>query len=168
MQIRIQLKNTELVVLLTGSEEAGIRGTKAYVYRHQRELKETPTLCIAVDSIRDIDEMALFTRDLNGIVKLDEQSANLINQAASNSCQITLPLKPMPFGATDAVAFAQVGIKTVALCAMELTPPRWYHTRLDTPENMIPSTIEKCMEVCYHAALLFDEVGFEGSANRTE
>ncbi|KAA6330924.1 MAG: hypothetical protein EZS28_053441, partial [Streblomastix strix] len=38
----------------------------------------------------------------------------------------------------------------------------------DTPENMIPSTIEKCMEVCYHAALLFDEVGFEGSANRTE
>ncbi|KAA6377397.1 MAG: putative transitional endoplasmic reticulum ATPase, partial [Streblomastix strix] len=98
------------------------------------------------DSIRDIDDMSLFTSALSGIGKLDEQSANLINQAATSCCQITLPLKPMRFGITRAVAFEKGEIKTVALCAMKLTQKRWYHTRLNTQKNMIPNTIEKICE----------------------
>ncbi|KAA6369686.1 MAG: hypothetical protein EZS28_034787, partial [Streblomastix strix] len=58
MQSYIKQKNTELIVLLSRSEDVGIRGAKTYVYRHQRELKETTTLCFPVDSILAIDEMA--------------------------------------------------------------------------------------------------------------
>ncbi|KAA6381879.1 MAG: hypothetical protein EZS28_022596, partial [Streblomastix strix] len=120
-ETNVQKKNTEFVVLLTGSKVTNIREAKVYVYRYHRKLKETSSFFIAVDSIRDIDDMSLFISALSGIGKLDKQSANLINQAATSCCQITLPLKPM----------------------------RWYHTRLDTQKNMIPTTIEKTCEYNY-------------------
>ena len=44
--------------MLTGSEEAGLRGAKNYAEIHEKELKEIETVVIACDTMRDLKDMA--------------------------------------------------------------------------------------------------------------
>ncbi|KAA6358125.1 MAG: hypothetical protein EZS28_046348, partial [Streblomastix strix] len=132
----------------------------AYVKYHTKELLSIPTLAVTVDTIHDCDQMALLIRDLNGLCKNDLKSAEMIQQAASNKCGVQIPLKTIPMGSTDAAAFTQAGIKSASLTAMDLSCPRWYHTRLDNADNLVPQAVQKSIEICYYTTLLFDEFGF--------
>ena len=66
--------------------------------------------------------------------------------------------KPTP-GATDAAAVTQSGMKAVSIAAMDPAPARYYHTRLDTADNLDIKTIEAVLGVALETAFLFDEKG---------
>ena len=50
----VRFENTEVVMICSGSEEAGLRGSKAYVKAHLQELKDVPTAVVAMDTFRDL------------------------------------------------------------------------------------------------------------------
>ena len=60
----VEFEHTEVTMICSGSEEAGLRGAKAYVKAHLDELKELPTAVIALDTFRDLEDMAVYDRDL--------------------------------------------------------------------------------------------------------
>ena len=70
----IRFENTEVWVVLTGSEEAGLRGAKAFCKAHKDELGDVETVFVGLDTIRDYDFMAIYSRDLTGTVKNDESA----------------------------------------------------------------------------------------------
>ena len=140
------LEHTEIRILNTGSEEAGLRGARAYAERHREELTGTPSLYVAVDTFRDLEYMAVYDRDLNGFLRHDPEAAKLLADAARRAGH-ELPFRKLPVGASDAAAFTQAGLRAIALIAQDPTPPRWYHTRLDTPELLNPECIEAGMRV---------------------
>lgn len=154
----IRFENTEVWVVLTGSEEAGLRGAKAFCKAHKNELGDVETVFVGLDTIRDYDFAAVYSRDLTGTVKNDAGACALVKEAAKQT-GLDLPYKSVFFGATDAAAVTQAGMKAVSVAAMDPAPAKYYHTRLDTADNLDIKTVEAVLGVALETAFLFDEKG---------
>ncbi|MDR2647326.1 MAG: Zn-dependent exopeptidase M28 [Oscillospiraceae bacterium] len=149
---------TEVVALLTGSEEAGLRGAKAFVKRHKAALLDSSveTAAIGLDTFRDLDDIAIYNRDLSGTVRHSPAMQDLMKRAGEKR-GIALPSASIYIGACDAVAFTQAGIQATGFAAMDPTPPRYYHTRLDDADMLVPETIRIASEITMEAVKLFAE-----------
>ena len=66
---------------------------------------------------------------------------------------------PQHFAACDAAAFTQKKIKATGFAAMDPTPPKYYHTRLDTPDLLVPEALEVGVKVLLETACLYDSEG---------
>lgn len=154
----LRFENTDVSVLITGAEEAGLRGARAYTRRHKEELKSKETVIIAADTLRDYEHMAIYTKDMSGMVRNHPQASALVKKAGELA-GVELPYAYLYAGASDAAAISREGVPATAFAAMDPGPPRYYHTRLDTSDNMNPKTIEKGIEILMETVYLFDEQG---------
>lgn len=152
----IRFENTEVAAVSMGCEEAGLRGAKAYAAKHAEE--DVETVYIVTDTLRDYDFMGVYNKDMTGLVKLDAQAAALLKAGAQNAGH-DLPYSNVFFGASDAAALQQGGLRAAALAAMDPTPARYYHTRTDTADNLDLKTLEAGIDVLLETAFLYDEKG---------
>ena len=142
----IQLENTEIGVILTGSEEAGLRGAKAWCEAHRDDYRDVPTCVITYDSIYNPDWLMVNRRDLNNTVASDEDLCDwflLAAEAADVPCRDGKV--PLFGGATDSAAFTQGGFRSIGVTGLSHRLERFYHTRMDTPENLSPLALENCL-----------------------
>lgn len=161
----IEFENTELVMICSGSEEAGLRGAKAYVKEHKDELKETPTVVVALDTFRDLETMAVYDRDLSGTLQHHHGAKHLVKNAGEN-CGYDMKFESIYIGACDAAAFTQAGIAATGFAAMDPAPPRYYHTRLDNIENLRPDAIAVGIEIMVEAICMYDKEGAPEQPNK--
>ena len=156
----IRFENTDVEVLLAAGEEAGLRGSKAYAKAHKADLDSGVEIAfVGFDTVRDFNFMNIYQGDMNGIVKTDKRVVNLIKEGAHNAGYDDVKISTIELGSTDAAAMAQGGFPAANFCAMDPTPARYYHTRLDTEENLDPKTIEAGVKIALETAFLFDEKG---------
>jgi len=160
-EAKVRFENTEVVVICSGSEEAGLRGSKAY----EKELKEIPTCVVALDTFRDLETMAVYHRDLSGTLQHHDGTKVLVHDACAN-CGFDVKYESIYIGGSDAASFTQRGIPATGFAAMDPAPPRYYHTRLDTPENLRPEAIKAGIEIMIEACCMFDKDGIDGLTNR--
>ena len=106
----IRFDDVEVWTLLTGAEEAGLRGAKAFAKEHKKELEDVETVFIGVDTLRDFDFYAIYSRDMTFTVKSDPQVCALLKQGALNA-GMDLPFKSIFLGASDAAAVCKAGFK---------------------------------------------------------
>lgn len=156
----IRFENTEVVAMGAGSEESGLRGSRAYVKRHIDELKEIPTIFIGLETFRDYDSMAVYARDMTGTVKMDPRVCSLVKKAGEYA-GVDLPYSSVYVGASDGAAVQKLGIPAVTLASMDPGPPRYYHTRGDTADNMDLKTVEKCLDIALNTLFIYDEQGLK-------
>ncbi len=156
----IRFENTEVVAATVGCEECGLRGAEAYIKAHKAELDAVPTVFFCMDTLRDYDDMAIYARDMTGTVKNDPRVCALMKKAGAD-CGVELPYHSVYLGASDAAAVTKLGVPAACLAAMDPTGPRYYHTRRDTEELLVPKTIEKSLDICLHALFMFDEQGLK-------
>ena len=157
----IRFENTEVVAIMTGGEECGLRGSKAYFEAHP-ELKNdgVETIFIALDNIRDGDFMMIYEKDMTGTVPNDKDVCALLKNAALKHGE-DIPVGAIPLGSTDAAAASQAGIKAASLVAMDPAPARYYHTRLDTADILIPEVMDKVLNIMLQTIYDFDEKGLK-------
>lgn len=146
----IEFENTEVGVVCTGSEEAGLRGAKAWCEAHAAEMNDVPTFVVSYDTITQCEQLMVNYRDLNSTVKTDKDVGDLFFE----SCQeLGIDCKkgfvPPLGGATDSAAFAQAGMRATGITALNHALPDFYHTRLDTPDALNP----KCLADCFAASV---------------
>lgn len=151
-------ENTEVCCLLTGSEEAGLRGAVAYAKRHQDELKEIETVVVAMDTMREIEQLQIYTQGCTGTQKNSNAVGELVYEAGVN-CGIEMKETDIYPGAVDAEGFSRYGIEAVGFCGVNHDPKTYYHTRLDTPDNMSEECINLSLDICLEAAELYDKKG---------
>ena len=153
----IRYENTEVCALLTGSEEAGLRGATAFTKRHKGENKDVETYIIAFDTMRDYDYMTIYHRDMTGMVKNSPEVVALLDEACNDpDVNHPLPHGVVPFGASDAAAFSRGGFKAAVVAGQNPKYAPYYHNRRDTPDQMIPETFALGLDIALAAIEAFD------------
>jgi aminopeptidase YwaD len=151
-------ENTEVILLATSSEEAGLRGAKRYVKKHLAELKRTPTYGIFLESTADERHLTAATGELFTGAKHDR---TLVEMACKIAAGHGWPIKSksIPLGATDAVAFSKKGIRATCLLSQDTTRlvPN-YHTREDTPEHVRPEALSVTLQMVIEMIQRIDSV----------
>nr|MDO8119510.1 M28 family peptidase [Candidatus Sigynarchaeota archaeon] len=129
----MKLENTRLMLISFAGDEAGLRGSSAFIKAHLGELQASEHLVVNLDGIGEKDKV-IFTRTeaLVGIVHdkwMNEQMMGIAKELG-----IKARLGPLPFGTTDAARFSKAKIKTTNINAFDLGAhlPYYYHNRNDT------------------------------------
>ena len=156
----IRFENTEVAVLCAGGEEAGLRGSKAFAKANKKMLCEdgVETVFVSFDTIRELEFAKIYEKDMTGMVKNDRRVAELLQKAAAN-VGMEVPIGTIELGSTDAAAMSQAGVPASAFTAMDPTPARYYHTRLDDANNLSPQAIDTGVKIALEAIFLYDEKG---------
>ncbi len=156
----IRFENTEVAVLCAGGEEAGLRGSKAFAKANKEMLKKdgVETVFISFDTVRELEFAKIYEKDMTGMVKNDRRVAELIQQAAKNM-GMDVPIGTIELGSTDAAAMSQAGFPASAFTAMDPSPARYYHTRLDDANNLSPQAIDAGVKIALETIFLYDEKG---------
>lgn len=154
----IEFENTELGVVLTGSEEAGLRGAKAWCEAHKEEFSDVPTFIYSYDTIHDPKFLMVNYRDLNGTVKADKDASDLFMEAADElKIQCKKGMVPPLGGATDSAAFAQAGMRAAGITGLNHKLESYYHTRRDSYDNMNLDGLAACFAATVKVLEKFDE-----------
>lgn len=154
----IRLEHTELMALSTGSEEAGLRGAKAWAARHKKECEDVETIVIALDTFRDLPHLTIYHRDMNGTVAHDPAVCRLLKDGAQAAGR-DLPYGSIYLGSSDGAAFTQAGFRAGMLGGMDPHPAHYYHNRRDTWEIMDKDCVRAVIEVLLETIRLYDERG---------
>ena len=154
----IELEHTEVGVILSGSEEAGLRGAKAWCEQHKGEFDDVPTWIYSFDTIHDPKFLGVNYRDLNATVKADKEVSDSFMEAAKElgiPCNKTLV---PPFGgATDSAAFAQAGFRATGITALNHVLEDYYHTLKDSYDNLNKDCLADCYAISVRALENFDK-----------
>lgn len=146
----IKFENTEVGVIITGSQEAGLRGAKAWCEQHADEYSDAETIIVSFDTIREGKFLQVNHRDLNGLVKSDKRICDLFLKAAKE-CDVEMKSGVVPLGATNSAAFTQGGFRSVGITALNHTVQNYYHTRYDSYDNLSEVCLADCFDVSVNA-----------------
>ena len=153
----IELEHTEVGVIICGSEEAGLRGSKAWAEAHKGEFQDVPTIIYSYDTMHDPKWLMANYRDLNGTVKTDKQ-ANDIFMKACEELDIACRKGWVPplGGATDTAAFTQGGFRSGGVTGLNHKLENYYHTRRDTYDNLSHQGIGDCYAASMKVLEMFE------------
>ncbi len=152
----IELEDTEVGVIISGSEEAGLRGSMAWCEAHKDEFNDVPTFIFSYDTIHDPKYLMVNYRDLNGTVKTDKDVSDLFAEAAKElDIHCLKGWVPPLGGATDSAAFAKAGFRATGITGLNHALEDYYHTRRDTYDNMNAEGLAGCYAVSVKALEMF-------------
>lgn len=154
----IRLENTEVCCLITGAEEAGLRGALAFAEAHKQAFQAEETIFIALDTMREIPQLMVYTRGQNGLVRNSEAVGSLLMRAGE-ACGHPVSVANSFLGATDAEAFSRYGLQACGFCGVNHDPKPYYHTRLDTADNIDMDCVALSLDICLEALQMFDAQG---------
>lgn len=158
----VNLEHTEVVALLTDAEECGLRGARAWAKAHKDEIQKSgiETIFVGADTLTDIDDLCVYHRDLTGTLQHDKALSKLVKDAGSEA-GVEMEYSSVYFGASDAAAVTQLGLKATCIAAMDPAPARYYHTRTDTYDILQPKAIKAGYKVMLSSVLKFDRDGLD-------
>lgn len=141
----LRLEETELCAVLTGSEEAGLKGAKAWCRAHREEFSDIPTYVYCFDTIHDPRFLMANDRDLNSTVASDRRLGDLFAESAA---ELGIPCRrgwvPPMGGSTDSSAFTRAGFRSIGITGLDHKLEDYYHTRRDSWDNLNEEGIENC------------------------
>ncbi len=146
---KIYPKNTKIYLISFAGEEAGLRGSKRYITNHFNELKEEGTIIVNMDSIGKKEIVIIHDKEPGIGANHDPRIYKPLYRTAKKINPNT-KISPLPFGATDGAAFSKKGISAASIGGLNLKDelPPYYHTRLDTPENIEKEALGQFVEIC--------------------
>jgi putative aminopeptidase FrvX len=146
-----KLQKTKLRFISLGAEERGVRGSKAYVHEHLQELKDMNAQVINIDTIRQMSALTLLKNEPMSMTIYDKNLLLSLKQSFDEN-GISVAMKPLPMGATDAVNFQSHGIPAASVIGLRSDQLDFtYHTRNDVAANLEEEAMQAVLNVLlYH------------------
>ncbi|NMP38348.1 MAG: Zn-dependent exopeptidase M28 [Clostridiales bacterium] len=154
----LRFEHTQVCCLITGSNEAGLRGAAAFAKKHSAEMKKIETVFISAEALFDIDELTACTSDSAKITKSGERATELLVTAAENLGR-DIDKRPMYCGASDSAAFSAAGFEATALSAAKKPPQKYYHTHFDSWNTTNPECISEGLNILLETVMIYDKIG---------
>lgn len=144
----VELQNTEVGVILTGSGACGLRGAKAWCTAHKDEVDAENTVFVSLSTLRELGSLNVNSSEMVFSVKSDKDAVKLVLEGA-NRAGLNCSNHKIPFGATDSAVFNQTGFKSAGIVAVNKQLPDYYNTRYDSYDNLS----EECLAESYGLVL---------------
>ncbi len=144
-------KNTEILCISFGCEEAGLRGSKRYVEQYLDELKEKDVEVFNLETLTSPDEFSIVKRENTTRTDHSMKLAKRIKKIARQNWNTDIPLQDMSLGAggTDATSVSRENIEAISIFGTSTDDvPEFYHTMEDTPDKVDPEALNKTLTLC--------------------
>lgn len=141
-------KDTEVVIALFGSEEAGCRGSEFFASQRADEWNKIDTTCINMESLVESRYQRVYVRENTTNTDLSPEAYNLAAKC-SEELGIETHLRGMPgiAGGTDAAGLVKGGLKATSIEGINYKDYMfWYHTPLDNMD-MINEKRKPCSDI---------------------
>lgn len=148
------LENTRIRFISFGSEERGLCGARAYLEEFYDKIKSENTWMLNLDSIRQVDKLAIVTSEAAGTKHHPKLVKGLKN--SFNELKIPCQYTSVFIGGMDSTPFARKGIPTVSMIGIDTKDP-YYHTRNDTVENIEPEVLDNTFRGVMHFIQKWDK-----------
>jgi hypothetical protein len=156
-------KNCRIIDLNCGSEEAGLKGSLAFIKAHKGEDILKNVYSLNVDSIADKDYFQCIIGDSWQFTRFDKGLENIFMESMKE-CGIEKPgCIKNPVGGCDSTPFCKAGIRTITFSAQNPIATNYYHTFRDTADRFEPETVQKGMEVMLTA---IDKIAAQENAKK--
>lgn len=144
---RSKTKHTQVCALITGGQDAGLRGSRHFVKtRAQWKNDGIRTYFCVLDDLRDLANLTVYHRDRNATVALSSDMRDRLIRACAD-CDLPVRTRSLLCGATDASSFALGKFEAACLSASDPLKNNRHFTRDDTAESIDASTLCGCLEV---------------------
>jgi hypothetical protein len=139
------LRHTQVDVLVSGSEEVGLRGARAYVRNHRDD--PMPTIYVNFDTVGGDVPLTYVMREGTPVGRpASPRLVRLVEEIARRRPELALrPAKGTPGLPTDATMALVHGLEAITFLAQGETVPH-YHWPTDTYENVEPRTVAGALE----------------------
>lgn len=129
------LKHTVIRAVSFGAEEPGMRGSEAYADVHYDQLKEENAFLINIDTIKDVDQIAIVRSELRTFTFFDKTTIEKMERSFVEE-NVAVKKIDLLIGNTDACSFELEDLPCISIIGLDndkLDPI--YHTRLDNLDN---------------------------------
>lgn len=137
----IEFKNTEVGLLLTGSKNVGLRGSKNWCTRHAGIADDCDTVIITLDTLHKSEHLQVNDYDLTGVRNDRKLADSFIDAAEEVGVKCRRGRAPY---ATDCASFSNAGFRAISVTATSPIYDNTYHTRRDTIDNLNTDIIVDC------------------------
>ncbi len=129
--------NCRLIALAFGCEEAGLKGSMAFVKEHKNDGLLDNAYVINIDSVSDADYFEVVMGDIMQLTRFDQGMIDLAYDSLKEAGVIRKTGKIYnPIGGCDSTPFAKIGVPTVTIAAQNPVPTTYYHTKDDKPGRL--------------------------------
>lgn len=144
------LQHTRLKLVSFGAEEPGLMGSGAYVRDFEKEFKDEKAILLNIDSIRELDKLAIVRSELNLYVWHPKDLVAQV-QTSFEACGVPGQAFDLTIGASDAARFSRKKIPALTIVGIDNKRlDHTYHTRLDTVDQIDPASLDKTLEILQH------------------
>jgi len=141
-------RNIRLLLVAFGAEEAGLRGSRAFIRRHRDDLLAGDVWVLNVDGVADRNDFLCMEGEAWQMVRYDREYVDMV-EGVMKEMGLGYHRWTMDAGGTDAAEFAKAGIaRAITVSAQDRTPGSNYHTRYDTLDRMDPEAMKLMNELC--------------------
>lgn len=146
-EMDVRMDHTEVCVLLTSAKDDRSRGARTFTKEFAKELNETDTIVLCLDSLYNPDTFNVMTKGR----KVDK----LLAQAAVNGDVMVTDHQPK-YHKGEYLAFGKAGVAAASLTTLPDTPPAFYRAAGDNADNLNVHAVEAAIRLCLETAYLKD------------
>ncbi len=164
----IEFENTEIGVILSGSEEAGLRGSMAFAAEHKNDGMLENAWNINIDSVADKEYFEVVIQDDWQFTRFDTDMEKMFKDTFD---ELGIESKTKgcihnPVGGCDSTPMTKAGVKSVTFAAQNPVMTYYYHTWRDMPDRFELETVgdgfDVVLSVIDKIAAFQEEKGYNG------
>ena len=141
-------RNIRILLVAFGAEEAGLRGSRAFIRQHRNDLLSGNVWVLNVDGVADKDEFLCIEGEAWQMVRYDREYVKMV-ESLMKEMGLRYTRWIMDAGGTDGAEFAKAGItRAITVVAQDRTPRSNYHTCYDTLERLDPEAMSLMNDLC--------------------